>query len=373
MKTESALGVLLCSASLVLARESRRRPLLELAGRLCAAVVVFLATAAIVEHSGMRVIGLSSEWSAAGPMSLQTASSFVLLGLSLVIDRTRWRLLSHVVHFLILALLMLILVVIAGYMFGASDLVGQSPNIRMSPQTLVCMALLAFVRVNRAASHGAFAIMLGPGMGSQVARIMVPSSVVLSYVIIRAGDRLLETGTLTLPYAGAVTATSMAALILIFVLLLAGKINELEAELHGMTLIDDLTGLYNRKGFWLLGEQALRDARRAAEARSVLFLDADGLKQVNDTLGHDHGSELLVDIATLLRDTFRDSDVLGRVGGDEFAVITHGHDGELTSVLRRLDEATEALNRTGNKPYQVNFSVGAVAAHVKSANRLPCC
>src|SRR6476646_100762 len=127
MKPESALGVLLCSASLVLARESRR-PLLELASRLCAAVVVFLATGAILEHWGMRGMGLPSEWSAAGPMSLQTASSFVLLGLSLVIDRTRWRLLSHVMHFLILALLMLILVVIAGYMFGASDLVGQSPN-----------------------------------------------------------------------------------------------------------------------------------------------------------------------------------------------------------------------------------------------------
>ena len=126
---------------------------------------------------------------------------------------------------------------------------------------------------------------------------MLPSAVVLSYLIIKAGEGLLASGTLTLPYAAAVTASGMAALLAILVILLAGKINALETELRETSLSDELTGLHNRRGFYLLGEQALRDARRAGRPVSVLFFDADGLKEVNDTLGHDVGSELLLDIA----------------------------------------------------------------------------
>ncbi len=80
-----------------------------------------------------------------------------------------------------------------------------------------------------------------------------------------------------------------------------------------MSLDDELTGLHNRRGFYLLGEQALQNARRSGEALTVFFFDADGLKKINDTLGHDAGSELLRDIATLLRTTFRASDIVGRL------------------------------------------------------------
>ena len=286
----------------------------------------------------------------------------------LAIDRTRRGLIGHVLDFLNLALVILILVLIAGYIFGADYLVGYAPGTRLSPQTLACVVLLTFVQTSRRAPHGTSSVLVGVGIGSQFARIMLPASVAVSYLIILVGERLFASGTLTLPHAAAVTAAGMAALMLLLVLLLASKINALESELRGLSLGDALTGLHNRRGFYLLAEQARRDARRAATPLTVLVFDADGLKKINDNLGHAEGSEFLIDIATLLRETFRGSDVLGRIGGDEFAVVTHGRDDELTSALRHLDDATEAANRAGHKPYRLSVSVGAVTTGPAGGN-----
>ena len=375
MKANTALAVLLCTASLTLTQR-KRHPRLIPAARGCASLVVLLATTALFEHWSGHSTGLGtllaadSGTSMPGRMSIQTASCFILLGLSMMIGRTREDLLGHLSGLLILALGMLSLVLIAGYLFGAASLVGQSSATRMSPQTLICVVLLTFVQTSRLASNGLLSVLVGVGIGSQFARIMLPSSVLVSYLLVGTGEGLLASGILTLPYAAAVTASGMAALLLILVLLLARKINALEAELREMSLSDELTGFYNRKGLYLLGDQALRDARREARPLTVLFFDVDGLKKVNDNLGHDAGSELLRDIAQLLRQTFRGSDVLGRVGGDEFAVITHGRHADLTSALRRLDDAAEEVNRAGNKPYQISFSVGGATFEPQSDQSL---
>ena len=367
MKANTALAVLLCVASLTLTQR-KHSPRLVLTGRACAGLAVLLASAALVEHWNGRGTGLSTLLAADGTspmpgrMSIQSAICVVLLGLSSAIEQTRRDLVGHALDVLIATLVMLCLVFIAGYTFGATTLIGQSAVIRMSPQSLVCIVLLTFVQISRRAPYGFFSILVGVGIGSQLARIMLPYSLVLTYLIIRAGESLLASGTLTLPYAAAVTASGMAVLLAILVLLLAGKANALETELREMSLSDELTGLYNRRGFLLLGGQALRDARRAGRPVSVLFFDADGLKKVNDSLGHDVGSKLLLDIATLLRVTFRGSDVVGRVGGDEFAVITHGRQPDLAPALRRLDDATATPNRAGDRPYRISLSVGQVTS-----------
>ncbi len=375
MKPNTALAVLLCVASLTLTHR-KHNPRLSLAGRSCASVAVLLASAALFEHWSGRSTGLGtllatdSSSPMPGRMSIQSASCLVLLGLSSLIERTRQDLLGRALDVLTAVLMMLCLVFIAGFIFGATSLIGQTSNIRMSPQTLVCIVLLTFVQTSRRAPYGLFSMLVGVGIGSQFARIMLPSSVVLSYLIIRTGEGLLASGTLTLPYAAAVTASGMAALLAFLVVLLAGKVNALEAELRETSLSDELTGLHNRRGFHLLGEQALRDARRARRPVSVLFFDADGLKKVNDSLGHDVGSKLLLDIATLLRATFRGSDVVGRVGGDEFAVMTHGRQAELAPALRRLDDAIEVANAAGDKPYRISLSVGEATTEPQSEESL---
>jgi two-component system, cell cycle response regulator len=96
---------------------------------------------------------------------------------------------------------------------------------------------------------------------------------------------------------------------------------EAEELLRSQAMVDDLTGLYNRRGFLALAPQCLRMADRNRQASLLMFADLDGLKAINDTLGHAAGDQALRDVATLLRQTFRTADLLARLGGDEFAVL----------------------------------------------------
>lgn len=371
MKANTALAVLLCTASLSLLKPRLRAPFL-FAGKACAVMALFLAGASLFEHWTGRATGLGTllapdtGGSAPGRMSIQTASFFVLLGLSLLIRRTRQDLLGHVLDVLIGAAVLLVAVLVAGQALGASALFGQNPTTRTSPQTLVCLALLAFVQACRRARYGYFSVLVGVGIGSHIARIALPMSLVVVFLFVIVGQTALAKGQVTLPYAVALTASSMAAILCLLVVFLSRKINEMERALRDMSLTDELTGLHNRRGFYLLGEQALRNARRDKRPVTVFFVDADGLKTINDTLGHDVGSELLRDIALLLRKSFRSSDVVGRLGGDEFAVITGIGEADLASVLLRLNREAEIANEEGNKPYRISCSTGRATAEPES-------
>jgi len=240
----------------------------------------------------------------------------------------------------------------------------------LSPQTLFCILLLTFVLTNQRAPYGFHALLITKGIGGQFARVMLPVSIGTSFLIILMGERLLSTGLLSLPYAAAVTSSCMASLLGIIVILLARKINTLEEALHKLSNTDELTELYNRRGFYLLGEQALRDAYRNQRPLVLLFFDLDGLKQVNDGLGHEAGSQLIHDMAQLLHNCFRKSDILGRIGGDEFAVIALGKPQEVGTVLERLSNATNAMNREHGKAYQISYSAGIVEVDLHAAQSL---
>jgi diguanylate cyclase (GGDEF)-like protein len=363
MKANTALSLLLCAAGLALTKPTRRSRV-RLAGRVCGGIAMVVAGAALVEHWGGFISGLGTLLAAdpgsamPGRMSIQTASFLVLLGSSMLIGRTRQGALGHTLDIIIAAFTMLAMTLVAGYVFRAGGLIGQTSTIRTSPHTLVCLALLAFVQASRRAPYGYFSVLVGVGIGSRFARLALPVSQVLVLAFIAVGANMLAAGYLTLPYAAGLTAASLAMVLCLFINLVARRTNDLERELREMSYGDDLTGPHNRRSFYLLGEQAMRIARRDGAPLTVFFFDADGLKQVNDTLGHDVGSELLRDIATLLATTFRSSDVVGRLGGDEFAVVAHGPEAESASALRRLEEATRAANAAGDKPYLLSFSTG---------------
>lgn len=95
----------------------------------------------------------------------------------------------------------------------------------------------------------------------------------------------------------------------------------LQAELGNLALTDELTGLYNRRGFLALAERQLKLARRSGREMLLAFVDVDGLKAINDSLGHSEGDRTLIRTAEVLEETFRDSDILARFGGDEFVVV----------------------------------------------------
>ena len=107
------------------------------------------------------------------------------------------------------------------------------------------------------------------------------------------------------------------------------------AEVYRQSVTDELTGLYNRRGFFKRAEQELAVVRAAGKHGLCLFLDLDGLKALNDSAGHDAGDQLLVEAADMLRRIFRTDDVLARIGGDEFAVFVPGYT-DVANIVGRL-------------------------------------
>ncbi len=134
----------------------------------------------------------------------------------------------------------------------------------------------------------------------------------------------------------------------------------LEEELRNFSLADDLTGLYNRRGFFALAQQHMKTARRQEEQLFLIFIDLDGLKQINDTLGHLEGDHALTDTADILKKTFRASDIIARLGGDEFAVLAGSLDTDAEKFSKRLQSQLDAHNTAGHRPYQLAMSVGIV-------------
>lgn len=303
-------------------------------------------------------------------MSLHSASFLVLTGLLLLIKHNSRGLLGRIFDLINITLIGFVLILIAGYIFNATHLIGQSEYIRTSPQTLVCFSLLVAIITSRRAVHGLFSVLIGQGIGSVFARLMLPAALLLTFLVISIGAELLVANILSLPYATAFSALALSAILITLVLFLASKINRLDAQLRVISVTDELTDIYNRRGFFLLGEQALKTSRRALEPTSVLFFDVNGLKRVNDTLGHDTGSQLIIDVARLLKKTFRTNDVIGRLGGDEFGVIVQGNQADLAPALKRLEQAVEEANNSSGKLYQISFSIGAITAEPQSEESL---
>jgi diguanylate cyclase (GGDEF)-like protein len=149
---------------------------------------------------------------------------------------------------------------------------------------------------------------------------------------------------------------------LVLLLFLAWWINGMEMEIHDLSLRDALTGLHNLRGFSLLAEQALRLAYRSQLPFSVLYIDLDNLKQINDSMGHDTGSSFLAETGKLLKATFRETDVLGRIGGDEFAVAGHFSPAAIAIAAERLRAASALKNAETDRRHPLSFSIGYATA-----------
>ena len=133
--------------------------------------------------------------------------------------------------------------------------------------------------------------------------------------------------------------------------------------LENLSLLDDLTGLYNRKGFLALAEHRVKLAYRTGEPFSIAFVDLDHLKQINDSFGHQEGDRALIDTANVLRDCFRESDILARLGGDEFAIFVA--EADMEKIAARIHEKLAALETVPGRRYKLSFSMGIVTGSSK--------
>ena len=139
------------------------------------------------------------------------------------------------------------------------------------------------------------------------------------------------------------------------------RLAALNEELRIMAVIDDLTGLHNRRGFNLLAEQHLKNVQRTQQKAVFFFADLDGLKQINDTLGHDVGDRAIREAAKVIATAFRSSDISARLGGDEFVVLaTNAASEGAEAIVRRVQELVSQFNSAKPEPpFVLAISIGS--------------
>jgi diguanylate cyclase (GGDEF)-like protein len=139
----------------------------------------------------------------------------------------------------------------------------------------------------------------------------------------------------------------------------AAKQYMLQAKLGNLALTDELTGLYNRRGFMALAERQLKIGRRSGRGMLLFIMDVNGLKSINDSFGHLEGDCALKRTSAVLEETFRDSDVVARLGGDEFAVLAIEAAGHSEPTIKaRLFERLKSISAEQQSRYEISLSVG---------------
>ena len=136
----------------------------------------------------------------------------------------------------------------------------------------------------------------------------------------------------------------------------------LQEELRALAVTDPMTGLYNRRGFTTLAEQHMRSSNRTRMKMLLFFCDLDYMKIINDALGHLEGDRAIIDTSVILKKTFREADIIARIGGDEFAILSlNTSDISPDYLLTRLQHQFDLHNADANRSYQLHISIGYAA------------
>jgi len=303
-------------------------------------------------------------------MGAFVALAFTLLGASMALIQSQRRVASRFADILLILLCFLALVLVSGDLFRFVEVPRPLLGNTTAPETLFCIAILCLIAVLRHARSSVYAVFLGRGIAGRIARFAAP--ILLCLPFLREGTRILFMGTSRIPpsFFSAILASLASLLSLGLLLYIARRISTMESEMLALSLRDELTGLLNLRGFRLLAEQALRMARRSHVPFSLLFIDLDKLKEINDSFGHTIGSNILADTGEILMATFRESDVLGRVGGDEFAVAGQFSQAAITVAVHRLREAIAQRNARHAQEPLLSLSLGHVTCEPDGAETL---
>ncbi len=305
-----------------------------------------------------------------GSLSPLSSITFLFLAMVMILVLSEGKFVRRAADIAVFSLCVLALVLVSQDLFGAFGLFGLTAGDLISPQVLFCMVLLTVVVTLRQAEDGVFSIFLGGGIGSRIARGFAPILLVWPFLREIGETQIAFQRLIPAHFATAVLTALAMAISLLFLLFLAWRINDMEKDIHDLTLRDELTGLYNMRGFYLLAEQTLRLSQRAQLPFSVLFLDLDGLKQVNDQLGHNTGSAYLRETGELIFENFREGDVKGRFGGDEFVVAGQFSKVGIEIAIQRLQTTAAERSAEVGRRFPLSFSIGYVTSEHYSTETL---
>lgn len=265
-----------------------------------------------------------------------TAVAIVALALSLTTRLTPWERLPARAT-LALPLIAFTLITVANYLGGVS---AYSYGVYF-------IVVFAWVGLNHT-----------PGTSSALAPLAVIAYVLP--ILLAPGHSMVAVWSVTVPIPVGVFLGETIARVM-------KQLAEVRDRLQEASLVDELTGLHNRRGFMSLAEHRVAVAARARESVCLLFIDIDNFKYINDSFGHSKGDEALQSVAQMLRSTFRESDLIGRLGGDEFCVLTSESDyGATTRIRERVHAATRARNAMrGEANLSMSFGVKIFEAEAK--------
>lgn len=365
MRDSCALMTMVAVTSLFLSEETHHKHW-QWVGRIFGLLTIAIAAISLVIGvlgvTGSLVQVLNSNQIALKQGSLAfSAAAFLVAGIAIVLvssDSSNDPALGSIADAITVLLSMLVLMLVSGSFFRLAKVPGASTTGLTSTPALWCLTLLTVVLILRRGERGFLSILWGYGTGSRIARLVAPFLFLfpLAREIMRA--RLQNSTLIPSQYAGAVLTSVGTIVGFVFLLFAARLINRMQEKIQSMTLRDELTGVHNVRGFYLLAEQAFRYSRRTQEPFGVLFVDMDNLKTINDRLGHSAGSVSLVETAKLLQANFRDTDIIGRVGGDEFIVAGQFHRHEMEIAMERLREAAARKNQAAEHRFLISLSMG---------------
>lgn len=312
------------------------------------AVVIFWMRAAILAGGSGAIVFPPN----------RIATGFVLLALAvLLIDRKNW-LVNGIVDVISCSLCLLSLLLVSDSIFGNIALFKPSAGSGRFTATLVSLIALTAVLTLRQAEHGIFSIFLGVGIGSRLARIFAPILLLLPFGWALASAWAGHGNQSHL--STALLACSAVAASVGVLLFFAWRISRMENEIHDLILRDEATRLYNHRGFHMLGEHALRLAQRSGVPFSVLFVDLENLAEIHAQLGPSAAATSLAEAGEILRSTFRESDIKGRIGAGEFAVAGQFDRAGISVAALRLEATTAARSARNNRAIPLKFSMGHV-------------
>jgi len=287
---------------------------------------------AVVTHD--REMGLSNG------MGLNTAMMFMLIALAVLFYCRRWMRMSQIAAFISLAFPM---VSITGYAYSLPRFYGQ-----MSMMTIVFGLPLGLAAASLSANRALLKAILSPHIAGRVARIQIVLGYLFpflsGFLVVKA---IHDSGETDLFGVFVVTIGWFIILLVTISSVIHERIDHAR-RMHERTLTlnatqDPLTGLFNRRKFDLCLEAELMRSQRDSTAVSLIMIDVDHFKRVNDTGGHPMGDLVLKTVATAVKQHIRATDIAGRLGGEEFAVLLPGTDRDgvayVAESLRRIVES----------------------------------
>lgn len=342
---------LMCAISLGVSGPQGSGGFLTYAGR--GARVLGIFGAAVIVFWMRALASPANPMHAAAP-PVRIAIGFVLLSAAvLMVNNANW-LVDRIVDVLVGVLCLLAVQIVADYFYGRLGVFGSALSGHGRGALLVCLVALTTAITLRKAEHGVLSVFLGIGSGSKLARIFAPVLLIVSFAWEALNARVHQ------QFAAGLLAAAAVAVFTSILLIFAWRISRMENEIHDLILRDEATRLYNSRGFHLLAEHALRLAKRNKVPFSILFIEMENLAQIHAELGQEAAAASLAEAGEILKATFRETDIKGRIGAGDFAVAGQFDRTGISVAALRLEFATAARTSKTQGPIPLKLSMGHV-------------